>query len=55
MNYILVLLTLTSIATAVTYTCTMSNCGTCEDHGLECTGCSSGFLLKADKSGCSGL
>lgn len=40
---------------AVTYSCSMSNCASCQDHGLECTGCADGYLLKADLSGCSGL
>ena len=45
---------LIGIINCVTYSCTMSNCNSCEDHGLECTGCGNGFLLKADKSGCTG-
>ena len=45
---------LIGIVNCVTYSCTMSNCNSCEDHGLECTGCSNGYLLKADQSGCSG-
>ena len=54
MKYVLILIAvLISMVNSVTYSCTMSNCNSCEDHGLECTGCGHGYLLKADKSGCT--